>query len=460
LISKKEELVVRKFVYLLVGVIAASAVTLFAQENAGKASEGTLIVSQKTYPLRHVFAYEATLGGDEEIAVVLSGQTVSNEQLEKARGEEKEGYDGRFNEPFLRLIFDKSGKLHRWSAQAGGTTLSKGNRGTTGEIKLQDGRVSGQASLPTEAEGMFPSGFNAHFDVPLVKAGEALPESTSKKPGPAANVKPAVSGIFKGNGKEAKLAYVSARWGEPFDGKPGIVLVFSEKDHTKDKKPDFNASFGKFGSALVISLHEDGSIYGCEVVHAALQKKNFSSIGGVEATDFAYENGKVEGRLTTNGPKTFFDETWEIDLKFVAPLGAIPKELQPAETEKSAKGNTSARSDETSALTESDDESASPPEEAKIRAKDLAITKDATDVQYQSVTGGILFKSKLDVRTACAELASNLKAQGWSTSGMDMVQPTSSILRRKRGAATLTIFVKPASGGSEVKMFTEGLAWE
>jgi hypothetical protein len=41
-----------------------------------------------------------------------------------------------------------------------------------------------------------------------------------------------------------------------------------------------------------------------------------------------------------------------------------------------------------------------------------------------------------------------------------MVQPKSSILKRKRGKATLTIFVKPDGSGSEVKMMTEGLAWD
>jgi len=41
-----------------------------------------------------------------------------------------------------------------------------------------------------------------------------------------------------------------------------------------------------------------------------------------------------------------------------------------------------------------------------------------------------------------------------------MVQPQSSILKRKRGNATLTIFVKPENGGSEVKMFSEGLSWD
>ena len=42
----------------------------------------------------------------------------------------------------------------------------------------------------------------------------------------------------------------------------------------------------------------------------------------------------------------------------------------------------------------------------------------------------------------------------------DMINPQSSILKRKQGEATLTIFVKPANGGSEVKMLTDGLSWD
>jgi hypothetical protein len=98
-------------------------------------------------------------------------------------------------------------------------------------------------------------------------------------------VKPTVTGIFKGNGKDAKLAYVSAHWREAFGDKPSMVLVFTEKDHSKDKKPDFNAGFGKFGSALIVSLHEDGDIFGCEVVHSALKHQNFSSIGKINTNN-------------------------------------------------------------------------------------------------------------------------------------------------------------------------------
>jgi hypothetical protein len=450
-------LMVKKFICLLAALITAGAMTLLAQESA---SEGTLMLEKKTYSLKHALAYETTIDNEDAIAVILSGQTVSGEKLTEARNAEKEGGDGDFNRPFLKLVFGKTGELKHWSAAAGGTSLGRRSGSATGELKQQDGRVIGKASQPNETEGMFPSGFEAHFDVALLKAGELLPASASKKHGPAANVKPTVTGTFKGNGKEAKLAYVSARWGEPFSGKAGIVLVFSEKDHSKASKPDFDAAFGKFGSALIISLHEDGQIYGCQVVHSAHQKQGFSSIGNVETIDFNYENGKVQGELVTHGQVDTFGETWEVNIKFVAPLGEIPKELQPAASEKAEKEEKSAEPNDTSASSESDEAPAAQPAATGLKAKDLALTKDATDVQYNTVVEHVTFKSKSNVKSVCAELATNLKAQGWTNDGTDLVQPQSSILKRKRGAATLTIFVKPQNGGSEVKMLTEGLSWE
>jgi len=64
------------------------------------------------------------------------------------------------------------------------------------------------------------------------------------------------------------------------------------------------------------------------------------------------------------------------------------------------------------------------------------------------------------VKSVCTELAANLKAQGWTKDGSDLITAASSILKRKRGDAELTIFVKPADGGSQVQIFTEGLSWD
>ena len=452
-----------KFINLLAAMaVIGGAATLFAQEGPKppKAGEGTVTVKGKNYSLTHALAYETKFNDEELIAVVLSGQAVSSEELKKAREEEKEGQDGEFKRPYIKVEFTKAGELKFWSAGVGDTSLGRRSSGNpTGELKVQDGRVSGKASQPTETEGMFPSGFDVRFDVALLRAGESLPATVKKKPGPAANVKPSVTGVFKGNGKDAKIAHVSAHWREPFNDQPGMVLVFTEKDHSKNKKPDFDAAFGKFGSALIISLHEDGGIFGCQVVHSAHEKKGFSSIGQIKTNNFQFADGQVQGELTTDGQDEVFGETWEVNLKFLAPLGEIPKEFQVADSKKPDEDATD--DPEITKLTTALSEKAAPePAKDQLSVKDLALTKDAADVEYQELVGHIVFKSKANVKSVCTELAANLKAQGWTKDGSDLVTAASSILKRKRGNAELTIFVKPEGEGSEVKMFTDGLDWD
>jgi hypothetical protein len=456
-----------KFIGLLAGIVIGGSMTLFAQDGAKPANvgEGTLMVKGKNYPLKNAAAYETTVDGEEGIAVVLSGPTISSEKLNAARKSEKAGDFPDFRKPYVKLEFTKAGEFKGWGAGTGDTSLGRRRGdGATGEIKVQDGRAIGKANQPNETEGMFPSGLDVHFDVPLLRAGESLPPS--KKPGPAANVKPTVTGEFKGNGKDAKLAYVSAHWREPFSDKPSMVLVFTEKDHSKDKKPDFNGGFGKFGSALIVSLHEDGDIFGCEVVHSALQHKNFSSIGTIKTNDFEYADGQVKGELTTDGQAEIFGETWGVNVKFVAPLGEIPKEFQPAASKQEEKpastesGKKAATKDSDDDDDDDKDDAAAHPKAAGLNVKDLALTKDASDIDYKALVEQLGFKSKANVKSACAELSANLKAQGWTKEGSDLITPASAILKRKRGDAELTIFVKPEGGGSEVKMMTEGLAWD
>jgi len=129
---------------------------------------------------------------------------------------------------------------------------------------------------------------------------------------------PPVSGDFKGNGREAKLAYVTAVKGEPLAGKPTIVIVITERDHSAAEKPQVLAGFGKFGSALIITVYQDGTIVGCEVAHAAHAKGAFSSLGTIMMSDFRLEGGTIQGQLSTGGETETFGQKWEVDLKFRA----------------------------------------------------------------------------------------------------------------------------------------------
>jgi hypothetical protein len=125
-----------------------------------------------------------------------------------------------------------------------------------------------------------------------------------------------VSGTFKGNGQEAKLAHVSAHKGEPSNDKPTIVLVFTEQDHSKDNKPHIAAGFGKFGSALIVTVTHDGGVVGCEVAHSAHEKSGFSSLGTMKTSDFKLADGKVKGKLATDGEVDTFGQKWEVKLTF------------------------------------------------------------------------------------------------------------------------------------------------
>jgi hypothetical protein len=465
---------IKKFVSLLAAMaVMGGGATLLAQGGA-KAGEGTLMLEDKNYALSHALAYETTVNGEEAIAVVLSGQAISGEDLKKSKEEEKKGGFANFKRPFLILDFTRAGQLKFWSTAAGGTSIGRREAGkATGELKLQDGRVTGKASQPREAEGMFPTAFDVRFDIKLLAAGETLPATVKKAPGPAANVKPTVTGTFKGNGKEGNIAFVSARWGEPFSGKQGMVLVFSEKDHSKVKKPEFDAAFGKLGSALVISVfEEDGGIYGCQVVHSAHKKQGFSSIGQIRTNNFKFEEGKVEGELVTDGQIDTFGETWEVNLKFVAPLGEIPKEFQVPDAKKpeekaTDKPSTKKQTSEADADDDDDDEddagekpASKPAAKDQLKVKELAVTKDATDFDYKTGVEHVSFKSPSSTKAVCTELTANLKAQGWKNDGSDLITPASSILKRKREGASLTIFVKPEGTGSKVQIMTEGLSWE
>jgi hypothetical protein len=132
--------------------------------------------------------------------------------------------------------------------------------------------------------------------------------------------KPTVSGTFLGDGKDGKIAHLTVQTREPFSDQGAIRLVFTEKDPSSSKKPDFDAAFKKLGSALILSVHRDGGIFGCEVAHTAHEKSPFSALGEIKMEDFKVTDTTVSGRVTTGGELDAFGQKWNVDLKFTAPL--------------------------------------------------------------------------------------------------------------------------------------------
>lgn len=129
-----------------------------------------------------------------------------------------------------------------------------------------------------------------------------------------------VSGNYVGNGKPAKLAHVVVLSHEPWEGEAAYMVVLSEKDPAGIKKPDVDAMFGKLGDALVVAITRKGDIFSTQVCHQSLKRAGFSSSGTLFVEDFKIADGQISGRFFTQEKKTFFDDSWEIDLTFKGKL--------------------------------------------------------------------------------------------------------------------------------------------
>lgn len=438
-------------------LMAASVGASTGAQETPKPVAGTWTMGGKPYQLSHVVAFPKTVRGKPGVAVLASDRPLPIDQIKRELAEE----DGELSlrQPHLRVDFDAAGEAKSFYATAAGFTTNAGKTKVVGSLRRDGDKVSGEAKLESSGEGGLERSFDFKFATGLLGSGA--------EPAPmlAPLLKLGVTGVFKGNGKEAKLAYATALPGEPFNDKPSITLVLSEKDHSREKRPDIRVAFGDYGSALILSCHLDGSVFGCEVAHAAHEKKPFSSIGKLELLDFQIGGGQVQGSLTTRGETETFDQTWEVDVKFAAKYAGpgpsdAPAKPSPDSTASTSPGKKKGRG--RPATSEPSDEPSSEPKGApgeKLNVKQLAIVEGVEGVEYKKLVEHLSYRSETDYKTLAAELTKKLAAQGWETEGRDLIG-VSAILKRKRGAAKLTIFVKPADGGSEVKAMTEGLAWD
>ncbi len=419
--------------------------------------QGSLQIGGKTYALKHAVAYETTLDDEPRLSVLLSDRKISVDKI-KAALREEEGSDEslHLSQPYVRLVFLKSGELDDCSIWADNTSFAGGGDRLQGDMKLADGRIQGKAKL----HYVDPLDMVTSFDVQFALAlGLDAPAPTPTAP--TSPAKPTVTGTFVGNKQPAKLAFVSAHRGEPFNDEPSIVLVFTEKDHSRDNKPDFKAGFGDYGSAVILSVKEDGSIFGCQIAHAAHEKSGFSSIGSVRSADFQLGPDRIAGHFTTDGEKTTFDETWSLDIKFVVPFASAPPAKTAAKTpdKPQATGRTTPKPDSTPAAQPKPSPGKPADASAAVNVRDLPFPDDA-QVEYKQLVEQIVFTSGSSVQDLAGKFSKELAAQGWKSKGADLITPNSAILNLIRGDATLTVMVKPSGNGSRTTIFTKGLNWK
>ena len=405
------------------------------------ANQGNLNVGGKRAVYKKVLAVRGKSSGENRIIVLATWQTLTADLVKKVKDNDAEGMDGDLDLPYLKAVFLEDGSLQCLVGKGGGSSFLERKSPLEGKATIADGRIRGAVKLIKT--GDFGKEVTFNFDVPI--------DAEMKAAGPAKldpPVKPVVSGKFAGNGKNAAIKYVIVEEHEEFSGKPAITLIFTEKDPATVKKPSFDAAFGKLGSALILSVHHDGGIFGCQVAHSAHAKQGFSATGQIAMVEFEIAGGNVTGEVSTGKVLDAFGEKWDVDLKFAAPL---PEKLRnaPAAAPKPV--------------------AAEPREPAKkepkaaagplIAARKLALPKDATDVEFKEIVSQIQFSSALPVEAVAKEFSANLKQQGWKDVAGGLVGKKNAILKREQGDAKLTIMIQPAAAGSEVKVFTEGLDW-
>lgn len=426
--------------------VLASALLTASAGAQEAANQAVLTIKGSRTVFKNVTAIRAPFRGEKRIVVLATQRPLTAEVIKKVKEKDTlNSVTDEVNQAYLFFAFDDNGAVESLSGQAGGTSFSQSGGGVEGKGTLADGRFRGALKLVTT--GSFAKELTMDFDVPV--DAEIKPVAARLDP----PVKPTVSGKFTGEEKPAEIKYVLVEETESFGGKEAIRLIFTEKDPAGSKKPGFDASFGKLGSALVISAHYDGNIFGCEVFHRAFSKGTFSSVGKIHMEEFEMAGGNVTGHLSTGGPLDAFGQKWDVDLKFAAPL---PEKLRKAPAAAAAEPAKGAAAAPGAPKAEPKAPVAAGP---RPGAGKLPLPQDATDVQFKEIVNQIQFSSARPVEPVAKEFSAKLKEQGWKEGSGSLMGKTNAILKREMGEAKLTIMVQPAGTGSVVKIFTEGLDW-
>ncbi len=281
-----------------------------------------------------------------------------------------------------------------------------------------------------------------------------LADDTAK--GQAA-VRPA-QGTLRIKDKTYQLEHAVAYEAKVFD-QDAIEVILSSKPIAVDQlkaalvkgqgKPD---SFFLFQPHVVLTFEKSGKISysNCWADNTSISVSGDPKLKG----ELALANGRAVGKATmeTGEPP----DLKSFDVRFDLPLLVVPI---PKPEPKTAKAEKPKSKKAKAAQPASDDKPTDA--DGPVHVRDLPLPKDASDVEYKQLVEQITFKSPADVKTLAAYLSQKLKAQGWDDpDSRDLITLQSAILKREKGEASLTIFVKRASQGSAVNIMSEGLSWK
>ncbi|MES2789546.1 MAG: hypothetical protein V4719_07985 [Planctomycetota bacterium] len=298
-----------------------------------------------------------------------------------------------------------------------------------------------------------------------ISASSGLWAADPKVAKPADAAAKTSTGTFTIDGKTYKLPHVVVYTTKVFD-EDGIAVFFCEKE----------IPIEKLKAALVKGKGSDDSFNLFEPqVKVTFNKKGEPSYSNAWAdnSSISVSGGGLKGQLVVKDNRATGQATMEtgdtpeskksFDLRFDAPLltVAIPK----AEPEPEAKPDDSDKPKSKSRRAKKKEAEKKEAEKAKAaegtaNVYDLPLPKDATDVEYKKLVEQFGYKSPSSVSKVTEFLIEKLEADGWKSDDSDLITPISVILKREKGDASLTIFVKNEASGSKVTIMSEGLSWE
>jgi hypothetical protein len=184
------------------------------------------------------------------------------------------------------------------------------------------------------------------------------------------------------------------------------------------------------------------------------------------------KDGRAQGKATLvdrspTGAKNSFDLSFDVSLLPIA----LPAEEPEAKSSKSEREKRPKSSNPGEPIAKTPAPSSPQRPDSKkptdktpaangINAHDLPIPSDATKVEFKKTVKILHYESSLDYKGMVAFLKAKLPLQGWAAKGSDLVASKSAILKRTKGEAALTIFIKPTDAGSNVTVMTDGMSFD
>lgn len=278
-------------------------------------------------------------------------------------------------------------------------------------------------------------------------------------PKAAAEGKPG-SGTFLIGNKTYKLEHIVAYQSKVFDDDM-INVIMSDRAIPVDKLKaalrdgkGTDDGFSLFQPHVKVTFNKEGKPSYC---NAYADNSSLSVSGGGLKGELAVKEGRVAGNAVLEAAKdeerkSSFDLRFDVSLLIVP---VPPAEKKPADSEKPKTGKKEKKKGGNAAEAARAEKS-----DETLNVRDLPLPKDAANVKYKDIVEQMGYTSASDVKTLVAFLSKKLAEQGWETPDDDLVTPKSAILKRERGEASLTIFVKPEQAGSKVTIMTSGLSWD